>query len=131
MPEWMKAPVLALLRVPPEPHAPAGAPGTLLVFRAASGFFYYRLVAWALKQAMTLMGVAFGLFLIWQESEASAPFIGRLFLGIELAAVAFVLLGVPFSFLMLRLDYKLSKREGCSLLGLFGLCAAAIVWLPG
>lgn len=107
MPEWMQRPILALLRVPAQPEAPAGAPGTLLIFRAANGFFHYRLVTWGLKQAITLIGVAIALFFFWKTSEASDPTMGKYFVWIELAAVAFVILGMPFSLVMLRLDYEL------------------------
>jgi len=107
MPDWMKLPILSLLRIPPEPQPPAGAPGTLLVFRAASGFFFYRLVAWGLRQLMTLVGIAVALFFLWGETKTSGPGLGRIFLWIELAAVAFVVLGMPFSLIVLRLDYEM------------------------
>ena len=107
MPDWLKAPLLALLKVPPAPAPPAGAAGTLLVFRAAPGFFLYRLFAWLLRQIMTLVGVVAAFFFVWQGSrEAEGP-IGLLFLGIELFVLAFVLLGIPLSLLVLRLDYEL------------------------
>jgi membrane protein YdbS with pleckstrin-like domain len=106
MPEWMKAPLLRLLRVPADPVPPAGAPGTLIVFRAAPGYFLYRVAAWSLRQVMTLVGIVVALFFLWggARSESGA---GLLFFGLELVAVAFVLLGIPFSLLLLRLDYEM------------------------
>lgn len=52
-----------LLRVPPEPEAPFGAPGSLRVFRAAGPYLYYRLFTWALRQAGAAVGLL--LFLVW------------------------------------------------------------------
>ncbi len=51
------------------------------------------------------------------------------FTGRVLWSIWMLLGTVVLSMLMLRLDYKLSKREGCALLGLFVLCAAALVFL--
>lgn len=106
MPEWMKAPLLRLLRVPPEPVPPAGAPGTLLVFRAAPGYFLYRVAAWTLRQAMTLVGIVVALFFLWGGGRSESG-LGFWFLVLEMVAVAFVVLGIPFSLLLLRLDYEM------------------------
>jgi membrane protein YdbS with pleckstrin-like domain len=103
----MKAPILALLRTPPAPQPPAGAPGTLLVFRAAPGFFLHRCLAWGLKQAFTLIGVGVVLFFMWQGAREAEPGLGRVFFWLEILAVAFVLLGMPFSLMVLRLDYEM------------------------
>ena len=107
MPEWLKAPLLRLLRVPAEPAPPAGAAGSLLVFRAAPGYFLYKTTAWLLRQVMTLVGIAVALFFFWQGARGGESGIGKLFLGLELLAVLFVLLGIPFSLLLLRLDYEM------------------------
>jgi len=50
--EALKAIVLRLAKVPPEPHAPAGSPGSIRIFRAAPNYWKYVLVMWALTQAV-------------------------------------------------------------------------------
>src|SRR5690606_27052136 len=42
--------VLRALRIPPEPQPPAGAPGSLRVFRAAPAFYRLRLIQWGFRQ---------------------------------------------------------------------------------
>lgn len=53
--------VLRLMRVPPDPDPPAGAPGSLRVFRAGCNLYYIGLVRWGLGQAGALAGIAFSL----------------------------------------------------------------------
>jgi membrane protein YdbS with pleckstrin-like domain len=53
--------LLRWLRVPPEPDPPAGAPGSVRVFRAARNFLWYNVFGWVLKQAAALWGLVVGL----------------------------------------------------------------------
>lgn len=69
--EPLKRIALRFLRVPPEPHAPAGSPGSLRVFRAARNYYRYRLAGWALKQVGAIVGVA--LFLSVQHLFDGVP----------------------------------------------------------
>lgn len=65
--------ILQLLRVPPEPHAPAGAPGSLRAFRAGRNFYRLRVLAWAATQLATLVGIFFSLqFLRWLDADITA-----------------------------------------------------------
>ncbi len=67
--EW----ILKLLRVPPEPQAPAGAPGSLRTFRAARNFYRFRVMAWGVTQMATMVGILFSLqFLRWLDADISA-----------------------------------------------------------
>jgi membrane protein YdbS with pleckstrin-like domain len=50
---------LALLKVPPEPHAPIGDPASLRVFNAGRNYFRLRMVGWAFGQALALAGFIF------------------------------------------------------------------------
>lgn len=62
--------VLRLLRVPPAPEPPAGAPGSVRVFRAGRNFYKLKLAAWALGQIGALVGILFSLgFLHHLEDE--------------------------------------------------------------
>lgn len=51
--------VLHWLKVPPEPHPPAGAPASLRVFRAGKNYLNLRLVTWAIPQIFALAGIIF------------------------------------------------------------------------
>lgn len=61
--------VLHWLKVPPEPHPPAGAPGSLRVFRAGKNFWNLRLLGWAIPQALALVGIVFWTIVLLQIEE--------------------------------------------------------------
>jgi membrane protein YdbS with pleckstrin-like domain len=54
-----RALVLHWLKVPPEPHPPAGDPASLRVFRAGKNYLNLRLVTWAIPQLFALAGIIF------------------------------------------------------------------------
>ena len=98
---------MRLLKVPEQPHPPAGAK-EVETFRAARNFFRYKLLGWLIAQVGAVIGLVVGLFFVEQ-------FIGVRF-GSTVANIArfFELLGwitfvaqLPFTYLMLRLDYEL------------------------
>ena len=63
--------LLTLLRVPPQPAAPSGAPGSIRVFRAAPNFYRFKLAGWALGQIATFFGIVVSLvFLANFKAEA-------------------------------------------------------------
>lgn len=51
--------VLHWLRVPPEPHPPAGDPASLRVFRAGRNYFRLRLFGWFIPQVLAFIGILF------------------------------------------------------------------------
>lgn len=51
--------LLRLLRVPPEPEPPFGAPSSVRVFRASRKLYYLRLVRWVITQLAALVGILF------------------------------------------------------------------------
>lgn len=63
--------VLYWLKVPPEPHPPAGAPASLRIFRAGRKFLALRLVTWGLAQVIALAGILFWSVVLF-EVERSA-----------------------------------------------------------
>ena len=69
--ESVRTQVLRVFRVPHDPEPPAGAPGSVQVFRAGRNFYQLRLLRWALGQA----GAAVG---IW----ASLVFLGKMEQGV-------------------------------------------------
>lgn len=59
--EWVKARVLRLMRVPPAPEPPLGAPGSVRVFRAGFNQYRLRLLRWFIGQAGAIVGIGFSL----------------------------------------------------------------------
>ena len=58
--------VLQLFRVPHDPEPPAGAPGSVRVFRAARNFYKLRLLRWGIGQVAALAGIIFSLLFLEQ-----------------------------------------------------------------
>lgn len=130
--------VLSVLKVPSEPHAPAGSPGSVRVFRAGRNYFRYKAVLWVLRQAAAVFGalafIAFAGEAIDQGVERSqaktaaklealppdSPKRMRieralgwtdsgkdLFTLIEIVGLGFLVVQMPFTFAMVRLDYEM------------------------
>jgi hypothetical protein len=57
--EAVRALVLRVLRVPGEPHPPAGAPHSVRIFRAGKNFFTFRVFTWAVGQTFALGAIIF------------------------------------------------------------------------
>jgi len=113
--QWL----LEILRVPPEPHLPAGEPGSARVFRAAPNFWRLKRAQWGLKQAFTLAGFLFFVgFAQAIPDEITFNEKGRqrripiaramsVVHGLEAFAVALWLVQLPITFAIIRLDYEL------------------------
>lgn len=67
--EPVRRSVLQLLRVPHEPDPPAGAPGTVRVFRAGRNFYKLRLLRWGAGQLGALAGIILSLTLLSRFEE--------------------------------------------------------------
>jgi membrane protein YdbS with pleckstrin-like domain len=95
------------LKVPPEPDPPMGSPGSVRVFNAAPGYYQYRLLLWAVKQAGTAAGLIVGLAFVSGGVEVwSFPFSRELATLVEVVGIGLFLVQLPVSFLMVRLDYR-------------------------
>ncbi len=76
--ERLRSVVLGVLRVPPEPHPPAGRPDSVRIFRAAPNYYRLRLAVWAAGQTLALAGILFWIGVLsvgrskWQEQRAQA-----------------------------------------------------------
>jgi membrane protein YdbS with pleckstrin-like domain len=90
------------LRVPPPPDPPAGSAESVRRFRAAPGYFRYRVLGWVVKQLGAVWGLAVGFTVI--ENVPELPF-SSLLLYAEAVGVAGFVLQLPLTFLLLRLDY--------------------------
>ena len=101
--EKLKQLIRRLLRVPPDPEAPLGAPGSVRVFRAAPGYFRYRLLSRTLQQASALFGIV-ALFVLrpWFDGLLFTKFL----IYFETLAIAGFLIQLPLSYLVIALDYE-------------------------
>lgn len=91
------------LRIPSAPEAPAGSPESVRRFRAAPSFYRYRLVHWGIKQAGAAWGLIVGLMIAGQVPAGTVANLVRV---AELLGVAGYLLQLPFTFCLVRLDYR-------------------------
>jgi hypothetical protein len=72
--ENLRTPVLHVLRVPHDPTPPAGAPGSVRVFRAGQNFYKLRLFVWGFGQIGALLGIVFSLTIIERVEDAVQAF---------------------------------------------------------
>ncbi len=104
--EWLEKPVGNLLKVPPEPDPPIGAPESVRVFRASPGFFRYRLLSWGLGQLSTVAGLVAGLLFLRYLPESVQDDGWYKFLGLlELIGIGTFLIQLVVTFLLVSLDY--------------------------
>lgn len=61
--------LLRLLRIPPTPEAPWGAPESVRVYRPGANFYKLRLFHWSAGQALTLAGIVFWIIMLgrWER----------------------------------------------------------------
>ena len=69
--------LLRVLSVPHEPAPPAGAPGSLRVFKSGRKYYHFRLGLWTFKQVVALLAFIFWLWVLLQlepfAQEIAAP----------------------------------------------------------
>lgn len=99
--------VLEWLRVPPEPHAPDGSPGSVRIFRAGENYYRWRVVTWALSHLGAVLGLLFGLFAVHPAIQKMPPTGYAIWAVIESIGIAVLLLGLPFTFYLQRLNYRM------------------------
>jgi membrane protein YdbS with pleckstrin-like domain len=105
--ERARAWLLRVLRVPPEPALPEGA-RDVRVFRAAPGYYRYRLAAWALKQAGALFGLLWGFVVFSSFARAiESPWASWALLVVEGLAWTTFAGQLALSLAVLRLDFEL------------------------
>ncbi len=119
---------LRWLRVPHEPQAPAGSPGTLRVFRAGVNLFRLQMGLWVLRQGLVFVGLAFGLWLVHAMLSGGYPFnrwgppgywlsrhhddferwhVLRWFIVLKIIGVTTAVIGATVGYAVMRLRYEL------------------------
>jgi len=66
--------VLRVARLPVDPSPPAGAPGSVKIFRAARSYFKLRLARWFFAQIGAIIGIVISLWFLDQLDESVAGF---------------------------------------------------------
>jgi uncharacterized membrane protein YdbT with pleckstrin-like domain len=102
--DGLRSRLLRLLRVPQRPAPPPGDPRALQTFRAAPGYYTYSVLLWVVKQLSAASGL-FISYLFFQSLVRNIPF--GYFGLIEQLFIAGFVAQLPFSFLLIRLDYEM------------------------
>lgn len=96
-----------VLKVPPDPDLPPGSRASVQVFRAAENFYRLLLLRWGLKQVTAVIGIVVSLSILHGISQQWSGQVRFWVQTAEWIGVGFYLVQVPFSFMMVRLDYEL------------------------
>ena len=112
----LKRMMLRLLKVPPEPHLPAGAADTAQVFRASKRYLQLKLLNWGVGQFFTFIGLVaalIGLHFIGTGSievlsnVPHRPIILRFLGWFEVIGVVGFLVQLPLSLVPVILDWEM------------------------
>lgn len=95
---------LELLKVPPQPDPPSGAPGSIRVFQAAPNYFRYQLAAWGLGQLGALWGLVIGLSFLRYVPDL--PGFQWIYVA-EAVGIASYLVQLPLTLVGVTLDYRM------------------------
>ena len=95
-----------VLKVPPKPALPPGTRESAKVFRAARNFYRLLLLQWGAAQVSAVIGIIVSLFILHGISGNWSEQIRFWVQAAEFAGIAFYLLQLPFTLLLVRLDYE-------------------------
>lgn len=105
MADRLRALLLRLLKVPPEPEPPAGAPESLRVFRAGRNFYRLLLVRWAFAQ---LAGIAVISYLLFSGIlDFKIVWLSRLLTALEWFGLVSLIVQMPFTLFLVKLDFEM------------------------
>lgn len=111
MMDALRALLLQIMKVPPEPAPPFGSPGSIRVFRAGRNYYRWRLFAWGATQIATIIGLLWAIQFSGVIFMRIAPKVPKLVLYgfqlIEAIGIAGVILLIPVTLLQQKLDYEL------------------------
>ncbi len=116
MVERLKAFVLKMMKVPPEPQPPAGSQGSVTIFRASKRFFQLNLVRWGFAQVSTLIGIIVALTFLRTGAFGLESVLERipyedltmtLITVAEVFGIALFVIQIPISFFLVVLDWEM------------------------
>jgi uncharacterized membrane protein YdbT with pleckstrin-like domain len=113
--------LLRILRVPEEPHLPAGEPGSARVFRAGLNYWRLRVFQWVARQVVTVAGFVFLMVMLQtvpetitfkNKNKGKARSVSMATMiswvrGLEVLAWGLWVVQLPLTFAVIRLDYEL------------------------
>jgi membrane protein YdbS with pleckstrin-like domain len=99
--------VYRVLKVPPEPALPPGSRESAQVFRAAENYYRLLLLHWGLKQVSAIIGIVVSLSILEGISQGWSDSLRFWVQAAEWMGIAFFVIQIPFTFLMVRLDFEL------------------------
>ena len=99
--------ILNWLRVPPEPASPDGSAGSVRVFRAGKNYYRWRVLMWAATQAMVVLGLLITVAGVQSATRRLPPVARTLAVAMEALGIAAVVAGLPFTFYLQRLNYRM------------------------
>jgi len=112
----LKSLMLRLLKVPPEPHLPAGAADSARVFRASKRYLQLKLLNWGVGQVFTFLGLIAALVTLHFIGTGSIevlsdvphrPIILRVMGWLEVVGVVGFLVQLPLSVVPVILDWEM------------------------
>ena len=113
---WLKSLMLRLLKVPPEPHIPAGVADSARVFRASKRYLQLKLLNWGVGQVFTFIGLVAALAALHFVGTGSIdvlsevphrPIILRILGWFEVIGVVGFLAQLPLSLVPVILDWEM------------------------
>ncbi|MBD3872004.1 MAG: PH domain-containing protein [Acidobacteria bacterium] len=116
MADGIKGLLLRLMRVPPEPRAPAGSAGSAEVFRASKRYLQLKLISWAGGQVMTLLGLVAALAFLHLVGSGQIEVLDKVphraiilrFMGwAEVIGIVGFLVQLPVSLFLVLLDWEM------------------------
>lgn len=99
--------ILALLRVPPEPHPPEGSAESVRVFRAGRNYYRFLLLGWCLANVGAVAGFAAGYMATRRLWAQSPPWARWVWLAVEVAVVGTYLASSLAAFFGQRWNFEL------------------------
>ena len=97
--------LLQWLRVPHEPTPPEGSPDSIMIFRAGANYYRWRLLVWAMGWFCSLVPLLLSVVAVLNLRKLT-PLARTVILSGEGLIFLGILLLLPFSYLMQRLNYE-------------------------
>lgn len=105
--EWLRAVVLTVLHVPPEPKVPEGSPGSVLVFRAGRNFYRRQVLLWAVSHLGAASGLIVAYVYTWRLIARAPHWVQIGYQVMEVLGAIGIVVALPVTFLALKWEYEL------------------------
>ncbi|MEM7247859.1 MAG: PH domain-containing protein [Acidobacteriota bacterium] len=96
-----------VLKLPPDPEVSADDATSTTVFRAAKGYYRYRLIKWVITQLWTAVGIVVGLYVFTELPGKLQVMLGRWVVVVEALTIAGFIGQLLVGWHLVGLDYRL------------------------